>query len=179
MPSSDAIIIGGGTNGMACAFRLAKAGHKVTLLEATANPGGGAAVAEFAPGYRVPALAHMTPTLDPRMTAAMDLARHGLSYAATDLATTALSASGHHRRVAGAKTDGPDAAQWSALIARLTRHANAVAPFRSMTPPRLAGAGNEWTKLARLALGLRTMGKADFRDFLRLILTNAADVAED
>jgi phytoene dehydrogenase-like protein len=179
MPFSDAIIIGGGTNGMACAFRLAKAGHKVTLLEASATPGGGAALSEFAPGYRVPALAHLTPALDPRMALAMELARHGLSHAATDIATTALSATGDHRRVAGASTDGPDAAKWSALIAQLTRYAGALAPFRAMTPPRLAGGGNEWGKLAKLALGLRTMGKADFRNFLRLILTNAADVAED
>ncbi|MGQ0564463.1 MAG: phytoene desaturase family protein [Gemmobacter sp.] len=179
MPSSDAIIIGGGTNGMACAFRLAKAGHKVTLLEASATPGGGAATAEFAPGYKVPALAHLTPALDPRLSAAMDLARHGLGYAETDIATTALSADGQHRRVHTATTDGPDAARWSALTLRLTRYANALAPFRAMTLPRLAGGCNEWGKLAKLAFGLRSMGKPAFRDFLRVILTNAADVAED
>ncbi len=176
---TDAIIIGAGTNGMACAYRLAKAGHKVTLLEASPTPGGGAARAEFAPGYTVPALAHLTPTLDPRVVTAMDLARHGLGYATTDLATTALSADGNHRRVQGGMADGPDAAAWAALTDRLTRYANALAPFRAMTPPVLAGKGNEWGKLARLAYGLRTMGKAQFRDFLRVILTNAADVAED
>ena len=176
---TDALIIGGGSNGMACAFRLASAGHKVTLLEAGKAPGGGAALSEFAPDYKVPALAHLTPRLDPRMAAAMDLARHGLTYAATDLTTTALSATGDHRRVHGLQTDGPDAAQWATLIQRLTRYADALAPFRQMTPPRLAGKGNEWGKLARLAFGLRSMGKPAFRDFLRVILTNAADVAED
>ncbi len=176
---TDAIIIGGGTNGMACAFRLAKAGHDVTLLEAAAAPGGGAALSEFAPGYKVPALAHLTPTLDPRMAAAMDLPRHGLTWATTDLATTALSATGDHRRVHGTTADGPDATQWSALTERLTRYATTLAPFRQMTPPRLIGKGNEWGKLARLAFGLRSMGKPAFRDFLRVILTNAADVAED
>jgi hypothetical protein len=135
--------------------------------------------AAFAPGYRVPGLAHLAPAPDPRLAAAMDLARHGLDFAVADIATTALSPHGHHRRVQGRVADGPDAALWAALADRLARHALALAPLRQMTPPRLSGGGNDWGRLARLALGLRGMGKAAFRDLLRLILTNAADVAED
>ncbi|QLQ18564.1 MAG: FAD-dependent oxidoreductase [Exiguobacterium profundum] len=51
MPSSDVIVIGGGTSGLACAFRLAGSGRKVTVLEASGALGGGAAGWEFAPGY--------------------------------------------------------------------------------------------------------------------------------
>ena len=32
-PSSDILIIGGGTNGLACATRLAQAGRRVTVLD--------------------------------------------------------------------------------------------------------------------------------------------------
>lgn len=176
---TTAIIIGGGTNGMACAFRLAQAGTKVTVLEASDTPGGGAGTVGFAPGFRAPALAHLVMGLDPRMTAAMDLARHGLGLAAKDLPTTALSATGIHRTVRGMATDGPDAQAFTALMARLSGFATALAPFRQMTPPRLKGPGNEWAKLAKLALGLRRMGKTEFREFLRMILINVADVAED
>ncbi len=93
-PSSEVIVIGGGTNGLACAARLAQAGRKVTVLEAGAVAGGGAATVEFAPGYRVSGLAHLLNLLDTRVIEGMNLSPHGLAYAATDLSTTALSTSG-------------------------------------------------------------------------------------
>lgn len=163
---TDAIVIGGGSNGLACAFRLAQTGRKVTLLDA-ASPGATAT------------LSHLVPMPDARLAGAMDLARHGLAWATQDIATTVLSPTGAHRPVHGARTDGPDAAAWADLHARLSLYASVLSPFRTMTPPRLSGKGNEWLKLAKLGLNLRRMGTAPFRDFLRLILTNAADVAED
>ncbi|MEO6299003.1 MAG: NAD(P)/FAD-dependent oxidoreductase [Paracoccaceae bacterium] len=176
MPSFSAIVIGGGTNGLACAARLAAKGARVTLLEAVDAPGGGAGVREFASGYFAPALAHTTRGMDARVVAGMDLARHGLAFHPA-LSTTVLGAD--PLSVMRGKTSGPDAAAYAALIAKLGEFARVLAPFRGLTPPRLTSSGNEWGKLARLGLGIRALGKADFREFLRMILINVADVAED
>ena len=48
----DAIIIGGGHNGLICAAYLAMAGCKVVVLERRGVVGGAAVTEEFHPGFR-------------------------------------------------------------------------------------------------------------------------------
>lgn len=187
MPSFDVILIGGGTNGLACATRLQQAGRRVLVLESQSAPGGGALGRSFAPGFRPPALAHIANQIDNRVLAGMDLERHGLKLAASNLTSTALAADGNHlvlEGTAGATLSGQisdaDRAAWKALRQQLLAFAGVMAPFKQMTPPRLAkGTGNEYLKLAKLGLGVRALGKADFREFLRMFLINAADVLND
>ncbi|MFN3824555.1 MAG: phytoene desaturase family protein [Pseudorhodobacter sp.] len=190
MPSSDPIlVIGGGVNGLACATRLAQAGRSVTLIEAATEPGGAATGWDFAPGFRSPGLAHLAFLLDPRVVAGMELENHGLRFADAAMASVALSAGGDHLTLAGAYGEtlagegisAQDRLAWADLRARLMRFAAVLAPFRAMVPPRLAGrgSGNEWTRLARIGFDLRRLGRAEFREFLRLILINIWDVLED
>ena len=177
MRSSEVLVIGGGVNGLACAARLAAKGRKVTLLEAGATVGGGAGEREFAPGYRAPALAHLTQGLDARVAEGMALERHGLAFHPA-LATTVLSGGADPLVVRGGKTSGPDAAAWEALHRKLSGFARVLAPFRQMRPVRLAGE-NRLLGLARQGLGIRALGRDDFRELLRMVLINVHDVAED
>jgi phytoene dehydrogenase-like protein len=48
----DAIIIGGGHNGLVCAAYLARAGRKVLVLERRERVGGAAMTVEVLPGFR-------------------------------------------------------------------------------------------------------------------------------
>ncbi len=83
MPESvtwDALIVGGGHNGLVCAFYLARAGYRVRVLERRGVVGGAAAITEeFHPGFRNSVASYAVSLLNPaKVIKDMELARHGL-----------------------------------------------------------------------------------------------------
>src|SRR5215469_11010309 len=78
MHESDVVIIGGGHNGLVCAFYLARAGLSVTVLEKRGVVGGAAVTEEFAPGFRNSVASYTVSLLAPKIIADMALAEHGL-----------------------------------------------------------------------------------------------------
>ncbi|MCD9086554.1 NAD(P)/FAD-dependent oxidoreductase [Stenotrophomonas sp. SY1] len=74
----DAILIGGGHNGLVCAAYLAKAGKRVLVLERRAVVGGAAVTEEFHPGFRNSVASYTVSLLQPRVIADLELERHGL-----------------------------------------------------------------------------------------------------
>ncbi|MBC7985969.1 MAG: NAD(P)/FAD-dependent oxidoreductase [Sphingomonadaceae bacterium] len=73
----DTIIIGGGHNGLVCAFYLARAGLTVRVLERRHLIGGAAVTEEFHPGFRNSVASYTVSLLNPRVIADMRLADHG------------------------------------------------------------------------------------------------------
>ncbi|PZU46888.1 MAG: FAD-dependent oxidoreductase [Sphingomonas sp.] len=73
----DALIIGGGHNGLVCAFYLARAGLKVRILERRDVIGGAAVTEEFAPGFRNSVASYTVSLLNPKVISDMKLADHG------------------------------------------------------------------------------------------------------
>jgi len=73
----DAVIIGGGHNGLVCAFYLARAGLKVRILERRDVVGGAAVTEEFHPGFRNSVASYTVSLLQPKVIADMRLADYG------------------------------------------------------------------------------------------------------
>ncbi len=73
----DAVIVGGGHNGLVCAFYLARAGLKVRVLERRAIVGGAAVTEEFHPGFRNSVASYTVSLLNPKVIADMRLADYG------------------------------------------------------------------------------------------------------
>lgn len=173
----DVIVIGAGHNGLVCASLLAKAGRNVLVLEALKQVGGAAVTREFADGYAVSACAHLLYQLQPQVQ--KDL---GLSFelAADNMGTIALAPDGRHVRLKGTEISGvgdEDGASYQAFLKRMTRFADLLQTYLNKVPPRLAkdASRSDMLTLAQLGLDLRRLGRAEMREFLRLIGMNIFD----
>ncbi len=74
----DAILVGGGHNGLVCAAYLAKAGKRVLVLERRGVVGGAAVTEEFHPGFRNSVAAYTVSLLQPKVIEDLQLREHGL-----------------------------------------------------------------------------------------------------
>ncbi|WP_181703470.1 phytoene desaturase family protein [Chthonobacter albigriseus] len=77
--SYDALIIGGGHNGLVCANYLARAGLKVAVLERRSIVGGAAVTEEIAPGFKASIFSYLMSLLHPRIIRDFELKKHGLT----------------------------------------------------------------------------------------------------
>jgi phytoene dehydrogenase-like protein len=76
--SADALIIGGGHNGLVCAAYLADAGLRVMVLEQRSVVGGAAVTEEFHPGFRNSVAAYTVSLLNPKVIRDLELPKYGL-----------------------------------------------------------------------------------------------------
>jgi len=77
MATYDAIVIGGGHNGLVAAAYLAKAGKRVLVLEKRERVGGILDTVEVAPGVRAPGIVHTVGRLRKTVIDDLGLIRHG------------------------------------------------------------------------------------------------------
>lgn len=73
----DAIIVGGGHNGLVCGAYLARAGLRTLVLERRHVIGGAAVTEEIIPGYRFSVFSYLMSWLHPKVIADLGLRRHG------------------------------------------------------------------------------------------------------
>jgi phytoene dehydrogenase-like protein len=182
----DCIVIGGGHNGLVCAAYIAKSGRSVLVLEAAEQVGGAAVTHEFAPGYRVSSCAHLLHLMPQAIIKELDLATHGLRLANDAMPTTALSPGGAPLALgvgdggALVGASSADALAYPGYIARLRRLARALQPIMASVPPRLGtDAWSDRLALLRMAWTVRSLGRRDMRELLRIIGMNVYDLLEE
>lgn len=80
----DAIIVGGGHNGLTCGAYLAKAGLKTIVVERRHIVGGGAVTEEFSPGFKASSFSFIMGHLHPKVIEELQLKKFGLEHVIVD-----------------------------------------------------------------------------------------------
>jgi phytoene dehydrogenase-like protein len=186
-PQCDALIIGGGHNGLVCAAYLAAAGLKITVLERRAVVGGAAVTEEFHPGFRNSVAAYTVSLLNPKVIRDLELPRHGLRIVERVLSNFLPSADGRYLCTGGdrtrdevAKFSRKDAQRLSGYGERLDLIADVLRDLVLQTPPNVVQ-GNwrsalpELLRATRIGGRLRRLDLDMRRELLRLFSSSAGD----
>lgn len=141
----DAIIIGGGHNGLTCAAYLAKAGRRVLVLEQRHILGGAAVTEEVYPGFKFTVFSYVVSLLRPEVIRELNLARHGLHIMPLETAFVPMDASrGNYlalypdpasNREAIRRHSARDADVYPEFSQMMYDMAFAVKPILGMVPP--------------------------------------------
>jgi phytoene dehydrogenase-like protein len=139
----DAIVIGGGHNGLTNAAYLAKAGKKVLVLERRHVLGGAAVTEEIIPGFLFSECSYVVSLLRPEIIRDLDLPRHGLEILPLDGTFTPMPNGDHlwrmndHGRTVREirRHSRVDAEAYEEFSKMMTPMCRFVKPILSMIPP--------------------------------------------
>ncbi|MEM1261668.1 MAG: NAD(P)/FAD-dependent oxidoreductase [Pseudomonadota bacterium] len=168
----DAIIVGGGHNGLTCGAYLAKAGLKTLVLERRGIVGGAAVTQEFHPGFRASTFSYIMGHVHPKVISELELERHGLKHLkipevlhplegddsivfSTDLATTQAEIARYSRK---------DAEAYPTFFADITKTITILRQLLLETP--VDPGDRSWTTvkdIARLGWRYRGIGEEFYR----------------
>ena len=184
----DAIVIGGGHNGLVCAAYLARAGKRVIVLERRERVGGAAMSEEVFPGYTFSVFSYVVSLLRPEIIRDLDLPRHGLHILPLESTLTPLpngdylaqwSDHDQNRREL-ARHCPRDAEAYEEFGRLMHQMARAVKPILGLVPPDPASlAPADLLGLARLGRHLRSLGREKFHALCKLLTMSAADYLDE
>src|SRR3954471_18754214 len=183
---SDVLIIGGGHNGLVCAYYLARRGFKVTMLERRSVVGGAAVTEEFAPGFRNSTASYTVSLLNPKVIEDMRLYRHGLkvvlrkidNFLPTLGADHLLSGRGGLTRREIARHSVKDAAGYDAYSKALESVVALLREWILRAPPNAGGGIADVLAALKLGGGLRALDAGQRRDLLDFFTKSAGDILD-
>ncbi len=185
----DAIIVGGGHNGLATAAYLGRAGLKTIVLERRGVLGGAAVSEHPWPGYTVSTLSYVLSLMPPEVIKELELRRHGLTLYPLSADYYVPFPDGSHllltRDPGQAKAEigkfsKKDADAWPAFSAYLAKIAALVRPLLLMTPPAVgAKSPADLLELARFAWKLKGLDVKATGDFVKVMTLSVAELLEE
>jgi phytoene dehydrogenase-like protein len=187
MPDSDAIIIGGGHNGLTCACYLAAKGLRVTVLERRGVVGGAAVTEEFHPGFRNSTASYTVSLLHPRVIRDLNLAKHGLKIVERPFSNfLPLDESGYLKVGGGLAATQAEVARFSKKDAESLPHYYAMlervaAVLRDLlleTPPNVGGGLHDLLQAIKVGKRMKRLSLPERRDVLDLFTKSAGDVLD-
>ena len=189
--SYDAIIIGGGHNGLVAAAYLACSGARTLVLESRATLGGAATTEspwEDAPHLRVTRLSYVMSLMPPTIVRDLSLERHGYKVHPMGPYYQAFPDGGsltiyedpartHEELARWSKKDADTYPKWNAWLAGL---AEVLGPLLTQVPPKIGSRRpSDLIDLAKLAWSKRDITVRSTADVTRLFTMSVADLLDD
>ncbi|MGZ5310905.1 MAG: phytoene desaturase family protein [Solirubrobacterales bacterium] len=186
--SFDAVVVGGGHNGLTTAAYLARAGLDVCVLERREILGGACVTEEVWPGKRVSRASYVVSMLQPKVVKELELARFGYRAIPLDPAYVALTEQGpifFHNDAAGtaasiAKFSQADAEAYEPFEELMFRAAAFVRPMMLKAPPAPGSkAPADIAALLKEAGRIGGMSKRQVAELVRMFTMSVGDLLDD
>ena len=175
----DAIIIGGGHNGLTAAAYLARGGLSTLVLERRDIVGGCCVTEEIVPGCRVSTTSYIASMLRPEVIAELRLADHGLRMVLCDPAIQVPFPDGHvvpwwvdrdRAKAEFGKISAKDAARFVEVDDQLKKLARYLQPFFMEPPPELdTSTVGGWSDLFRVGKRFRGISSAEIAQLISFL----------
>ena len=179
----DAVIIGGGHNGLTTAAYLARAGMSTLVLERRHVLGGAAVTEEVFPGFHFSVCSYVVSLLRPEIIRELNLPSHGLEILPLDGTITPLD-DDYLWRVNDHGKTMREIRRWSATDAEayeeygqlMVDMARFIKPILSIVPPDPGRFDpREWLPLVGLAKAFRDLSERQQAVFVQLMTMSATD----